>query len=299
MALYLGNQKVAPTIVTKEGVKYGATGDTFFGNIDVNGVLQMPTTETNLVFTSVQDIGENVLRNFCYITFKRLSNIKTAVFPNLTSISGNHAMEYAFSYVTGLTNIDLSNLTTVSGGYAMQYAFQGCTGLTGTLDLSSLTSVSGSSAMTSAFQGCTGLTSVDLSNLTKIQNMSSLFKGCTSLTNVDFSSVNSTTSSNTSIFENCTSLTSFSFPALSNLSAYQALQYDFKGCTSLTTLSFPALASVGSNYQNQFYNMLQGVTGCTVHFPSNLQSVIGSWSDVTSGFGGTNTTVLFDLPATT
>ena len=44
--------------------------------------------------------------------------------------------------------------------------------------------------------------------------------------------------------------------------------------------------------------MLQGVTGCTVHFPSNLQSVIGSWSDVTAGFGGTNTTVLYDLPAT-
>ena len=35
-----------------------------------------------------------------------------------------------------------------------------------------------------------------------------------------------------------------------------------------------------------------------MHFPSNLQSVIGSWSDVQNGFGGTNTTVLFDLPAT-
>ena len=44
--------------------------------------------------------------------------------------------------------------------------------------------------------------------------------------------------------------------------------------------------------------MLDGVTGCTVHFPSNIQSVIGSWASVTSGFGGTNTTVLFDLPAT-
>ena len=44
--------------------------------------------------------------------------------------------------------------------------------------------------------------------------------------------------------------------------------------------------------------MLRGVTGCTVHFPSNIQSVIGSWASVTGGFGGTNTTVLFDLPAT-
>ena len=44
--------------------------------------------------------------------------------------------------------------------------------------------------------------------------------------------------------------------------------------------------------------MLQSVTGCIVHFSSNLQSVIGSWADVTAGFGGTNTTVLFDLTAT-
>ena len=36
----------------------------------------------------------------------------------------------------------------------------------------------------------------------------------------------------------------------------------------------------------------------TVHFPANMQSVIGSWSDVVNGFNGTNTTVLFDLPST-
>ena len=44
--------------------------------------------------------------------------------------------------------------------------------------------------------------------------------------------------------------------------------------------------------------MLRGVTGCTVHFPSNLESVIGSWSSVTNGFGGTDTVILFDLPLT-
>ena len=70
--------------------------------------------------------------------------------------------------------------------------------------------------------------------------------------------------------------------------------------TKLSTLSFNSLKSTAfGSYTNQFNKMLQGVTGCTVHFPSNLQSVIGSWSDVTAGFGGTNTTVLFDLTATT
>lgn len=70
--------------------------------------------------------------------------------------------------------------------------------------------------------------------------------------------------------------------------------------TNLKTLSFPSLNSNSfGNYTNQFDGMLIDVTGCTVHFPSNLQSVIGNWTSVQNGFGGTNTTVLFDLPATT
>ena len=69
---------------------------------------------------------------------------------------------------------------------------------------------------------------------------------------------------------------------------------------TLASIFFPSLNSnFFGSYTNQFKGIPQGVTGCTVHFPSNLQSVIGSWFDVTAGFGGTNTTVLFDLPATT
>lgn len=60
---------------------------------------------------------------------------------------------------------------------------------------------------------------------------------------------------------------------------------------SLTTQSF-------GSYTDQFNVMLFLVEGCTVHFPSNLESVIGEWDDVLAGFGGTNTTVLFDLEAT-
>lgn len=72
----------------------------------------------------------------------------------------------------------------------------------------------------------------------------------------------------------------------------------FKG-TKISALYFPAVKST-SFYggSNAFSNMLSGVNGCVVHFPSNVQSVIGNYSSVTNGFGGTNTTVLFDLPAT-
>lgn len=91
-----------------------------------------------------------------------------------------------------------------------------------------------------------------------------------------------------------------SFSDLTTISGSSGMQRSFDKCTSLTSLSFPSLTSKSfGSYTSQFSYMLYGVTGCTVHFPSNLQSVIGSWSDVTSGFGGTSTTVLFDLPATT
>ena len=100
-------------------------------------------------------------------------------------------------------------------------------------------------------------------------------------------------------FYGAAGLTSVSFPVLSVLSGYYALQEAFSNCDSLTSISFPALTSSSFGTRtNQFNSMLAGVTGCTVHFPSNLQSVIGSWSSVTVGFGGTNTTVLFDLTAT-
>ena len=196
--------------------------------------------------------------------------------PNEATDLGFKAIQYVFDECTSLTNIDLSNLTTISGASAMYGAFVKCTSLTN-IDLSNLTTISGAFAMFGAFQECTSLTSIDLSNLTTISGASAMygaFVKCTSLTNIDLSN-------------------------LTTISGARAMFGAFQECTSLTTLYFPSLTSTGfGSNTNQFNNMLSDVTGCTVHFPSNLQSVIGSWSSVTSGFGGENTTVLFDLPAT-
>ena len=132
----------------------------------------------------------------------------------------------------------------------------------------------GARALSSAFYSCTSLTSVDLSSLTTVSGGNAL----------------------SSAFRDCTSLASVSFPALTTVSGTSTLYYAFSGCTSLTSVSFPALttSSFGSN-TNQFNNMLKNCSGVTVHFPAAIQSTIGRWSDVTTGFGGTNTTVLFDL----
>lgn len=165
------------------------------------------------------------------------------------------------------------NVTSISN-YGLRYAFYDCTNLT-SIVLDNVTSI-GSYGLYNAFEGCTNLTSTGLNNVTSISDngLYYAFRNCTSLTSVDLNNVTSIGNNGlTGAFYRCTNLTSLSFPALNNNS--------FGSSTS------------------QFNSMLRDVTGCTVHFPSNLESVIGSWSDVTDGFDGTNTTVLFDLPATT
>lgn len=66
----------------------------------------------------------------------------------------------------------------------------------------------------------------------------------------------------------------------------------FSGCTNLRELSFPNLTNALSN---SFTGMLNRCTDVNVHFPASMESTMSSWADVTSGFGGTRTTVLFDL----
>lgn len=194
---------------------------------------------------------------------------------NATDIKA-YAMNYALYKSSGLTSVNFSNLTTISGNYAMLYAFYDCSNLI-SADFLNLTTVSASNAMVYTFAGCSNLTSVNLPRLTTVSG-SSAMRGT---------------------FHSCGSLTSVNFPSLNTISGSSAMSECFYFCSNLS-ISFPALNSQSfGSYTNQFTKMLQNAESSTVHFPSNLQSVIGSWSDVINGFGGTNTTVLFDLPATT
>ena len=110
-----------------------------------------------------------------------------------------------------------------------------------------------------------------------------------------------TTISGNSAMDSCfaySSLTSVVFSSLTTISGTNALSRCFLACSSLTEISFPALQSFGTDTVNQFFKMLSSVRGCTLHFPSNMQSEVESRSGYPD-FGGTNTVVLFDLPPTT
>lgn len=170
------------------------------------------------------------------------------------------------------TSFSLPSNATNVGKYALAYAFYSCPSLT-SVDLSSLTKVSGEDAFYEAFYSCKSLTSVDLSSLTTLSGRNAL----------------------ASAFDVCTALTSVDFSSLTTVSGYHALYNTFSRCNSLTSLSFPALTVSGLQYgSSQFDNMLYGVTGCTVHFPAAVQAKIETTSSYPN-FGGTNTTVLFDL----
>lgn len=239
------------------------------------------------------------------------SGVQSVSFPKLKYVRrGSAYNNYAFSntfsggssyyngrYLGGLTSVSFPELEEISGVYS---AFMGTFN-----DNRNLTSISFPKLKKveqcgyQCFNYCP-LTSVEFPELQEV-NMFKWFKSLTTLTSVSLPKLSRLNGYGLQeAFYGCTGLTSMIFPALSDMtSTSQGLKNTFQKCTSLTSVSFPALTSTSFGiYTNHFYTMLSGVTDCTVHFPSNLQSVIGSWSDVTAGFGGTNTTVLFDLPAT-
>lgn len=268
--------------------------------LDANGVLQPNTTTTHIMdFTGVKDIS---IYAFSYAYQDNTAITGTVDMSDLTTFSNQYACQYMFQGCTGITGINLSSLTIidrVATGVA-QYMFKGCTSLT-SIDLSSLTEINSNNAMQAMFQGCTSLSTLYLPSLTKISgssSCSSTFAGCTGLTNIKMPSLTTLGGgySGSAMFQGCTGLTSVEFPSLSTLIYGRNCQYMFQVCTNLTKLSFYALDTNSfGNYTSDFNGMLSGVTGCTVHFPMRIQSTIGSWSDVTNGFGGTNTTVLFDI----
>lgn len=208
-------------------------------------------------------IDENGKASKGDVNFKLPSNFKDL---------DNYAFYHALDNSSSITSADLSSLTKISGSSGASYMFGACHNLT-SVDLSSLTEISGSSGAYYIFSECYSLTSADLSSLTEISGSNGaayMFKNCSSLTSVDLSS-------------------------LTKISVNNAVKSMFQGCTSLKELRFPALTadSFGS-ITNQFSGLLISVTGCTLHFPAATQAKIETLTGYPN-FGGTNTTVLFDL----
>lgn len=287
--MYLGNQKVTPVIVQGgNGYEEFPTYQLVNGTaIKRGGVLEgdefknIVTIETNTFYYSYYQCTEltgfldlssliTVKTNGMYDTFYECA-ITGVDLSSLETVE-SHGMYEAFYNCEHLVNTDLSSLKTVGiNGLYYSYFYSG---LSGSLDISSLVSV-GSNGLNNAF-AYTKITSLNVSSLESV-GRSGLYGCC----------------------HDCTELSGdVIFSSLKTIGS-GGLNNAFQRCPKITGLYFNALTSQSfGSYTNQFHNMLYDVNGCTVHFPSNLESVIGEWSDVLDGFGGENTTVLFDLEAT-
>ncbi len=177
--------------------------------------------------------------------------------------------------VQGLAHIIFPDLTYVGNG-AMGYFYTYSTDLE-TISFPELVEI-GQCGMQNAFQWNYALKSASFPKLRILSGMydslSNAFYYCQNLEYVNLNSLEQMTSG--------------------------ALSSAFSSCRKLQELSFPSLNKNSFGYYtDQFYRMLSGVSGCTVHFPIRIKKTIENWSDVISGFGGTNTVILFDLSAST
>lgn len=261
-------------ISSSGGSFYGVTFTDLFGEVDESGKLNSSTNQANLVFDGINDIGD-------YVFYQKYVYNKTfpysVSFPDLIKVTGKYACSYMCNYNKVVTEIDLKNLTSVDGDYSCESMFANCENIT-SVDLSGLKYIKGLRGCSNMFQQCSSLESVNLSNLESITSQ----MGCNYM------------------FSQCKNLKILTFNSLRKVTGYRGLCGMLR-YSGVETVNFPSLTSNDTEYSiisSAFYGLLDGVTGCTVHFPSNLESVISSWSDVVGGFGGTNTVVLFDLLAT-
>lgn len=248
----------------------------------------------------------------CYAMFSGCSNLKTVKLNSLKEICAQYSCYNMFYDCTSLESIDLSNLEYIShynsdsqnnGTNKCAYMFYGCTSLKN-VDLSKLKLIfSTNNSASYMFYGCTSLENISFPSLYSAKCLNSIFSGCTNLKSIDLGKVVYLNADQVaqSMCANCTNLESINLSSLYSISTNNTFRYAFQNCTSLKTLSFNSLLEPWSSYPSitTFNNMLQGCSDVTVHFPSNLQSTIGTWNDTINGFGGTNTTVLFDLPVVT
>ena len=218
--------------------KFGASVDTWLGDVDENGVLQ-PTTWTGaLNFAGVKKIA-------------------------------SRALVYAFYENKGLTSVDLSSLQSVEIN-SLLYTFYNCNNIT-SVDLSSLQSVN-TSGMDHAFNNCKGLTSVNLSSLQSVKSngLYYTFADCNNITSVDLSSLQSVGSNGlNSAFSACKILNSMSFPSLTDVQANSfgtsLYAYVFRDCSALTEIHFradmQATIEAMSGYADKW-----GATNATIYF---------------------------------
>lgn len=272
MTVYLGDKAVGVnTIVEKEvpKVKFGATIDTFLGDVDENGVLQRGAEQIDLVFSDVKELADSAIK---YIFYDR-QGIRSVKFPDLVS-STIDGCSGAFTNCESLVTAEMPKLRVISKGFAS--TFSGCSGLS-SIDLSGLEEISGTSATSSMFAN-TGVVEVNLGALKTINASNScsayMFDGCKSLVDVNLGNLTTVGGSYACqyMFRNCTALKSVNVSSLQEISGNNSMNYMFYGCTSLEFINLSSIKKLNGDGSVNYMFFTSGLVSVDI---SGLETIEG------------------------
>lgn len=308
----LGDQVVTPSIQMGEEKVYNVDGYDWLGEINAQGELVTPTKDINLVFDGVKELGSSILSS----KFSSDTRIKSVSFPDLETVTGSGACGRAF-YSCDITSVSMPKLKSISASNSFSMCFR--RNKITNFYLPELETITGDYAFSNCLSNNSYLKTASFPKLVSCSN--NAFNGFAYPSTLEEASfpLLRTAGGNCFNLAFCNSnLNTANFNSLETAGNY-CFSYTFFG-TKVKIISFPSLSTVGSNcfYEmagdettdiyfnslnsnsfggntNCFEDMLYGLNGVTVHFPIGLDATIGNWSDVLAGFGGTNTTVLYDL----
>lgn len=294
---------------TGANTKYGATIDTFLGDVDASGVLQAPTGQADLVFDGVTDLANFALQ------YKFYENplVSSASFPQLVQMSGGSALNSCFQNAS-LENISFPVLQSVTGYMGFYDAFYDTS--IQSVSFPALITVSGSSAFDSAFSQCGEITSASFPVLEEATGESSFnrcFYYCSALTSVAFPKLkkigsDTATSSNYLHFGSAfygTKVTSLEFPELTAIYCTGSGAYygTFYNNDTIQKMYFPKLAVIDkppaytstSTSHNYIFSRCNSLT--EIHFGAANQAAIEATEGYSTlwGRGAGKATVYFDL----
>lgn len=234
----------------------------------VNGVFSMPTNNIDIIMPdNAVSIGDNAL----YYAYYYSTGVKSFNTNKVKNIAGDHCMHLTFSH-SSIVEANMSSIEAIADKVdVMNSSFY-----SSTLEIFNMNGLKTLGGVLSATCGyCNNLSTINVDNIetiSKAQAFNNTFR------NSGFSG-------------------ELHFRKLKNMSVSNPFYYTFRGCSGVI-LYFESLDSNSFGSQsNAFNNIFSSGSNNTIHLPSNLQSVISSWV-TTSKLSGSNTTILWDLPAT-
>jgi len=284
-ALYLGNQAVSPVIV-KGGEYVGR-------ELTEDGKYQKPESLTDFVLPAdIKDVGDGALSS-CIANMQYTSvNLN-----KLKKVTGDNAFSRFNDNNPENLIVDFGDLEEVTGEKCFNYAFENNSKLKTAL-LRNLKKVTGYQAFDYCFRSCPNLEYVDISSIEEIgsNGLYGFLTNCEKVTNIDISKLKKITSASLSAAFNGCKIPYLEFLALTDLTngwwSFDTICRDAKAFYFLAVTP----ESFSQEHTGVFASMLSGTLDATVFFPSSVESVIGNWSDILSGCGGTNATILFYTP---